>query len=143
MSSVEGSPATVIVPLRLEVVVLDGTNARDVAVAVNRVLHEEWSGDGRCGGWRVGAVTVSAIPAQAETQGGLEDYDVTVVRTIKTTVPVRAKNPSSAAAQVDHVNFKLPEETSNWEDSTRGYYYIVREKGDPVVRYEGDCQEFL
>jgi hypothetical protein len=78
--------------------------------------------------------------AEPAPQGGLEEYEVEVQQMVTATVKVRAKNETSAAMQVDHVNFKLPEDPEDWT-GIEGYTYVVRKPGEGEILYEGDCQE--
>lgn len=71
-------------------------------------------------------------------QGGLEDYDVTVLRIVETVVRVQAKNETSAALQADQANFRLPE-INEWAFSEQRY--VVRDTSGNVL-YEGDAGEF-
>lgn len=77
--------------------------------------------------------TVADEPKQYE----YEYFEVEVHRTISTTARVRAKNPLSAARQVDNLSFPLPP-ADDW-DGIEGWTYIVRSNG--TIVYEGDAQE--
>lgn len=95
---------------------------------------------------RLQAAGFATLPATAEAKGAYPypEYEVEVRRVITTTVGVRAKNPLSAAKQVDETSFPLPTDLSDWEGA-EGWTYVVRgPDSGPIPReilYEGDAQE--
>lgn len=95
---------------------------------------------------RLAAAGFATLPATAEAKGAYPypEYEVEVRKTVSTTTRVRAKNPLSAAKQVDDTSYPLPPVGDDWE-TVDDYTYTVRgPDSGPIPReilYEGNAQE--